>query len=281
VYALGKNSADTNTCSSSTPLIPKVEASNNRSHLREFCSHFSHWCNMKVLIGTCSTWFLLDIAFYGLSLNQSVVLSAIGFAPDPETTPAWETLWKQAIGNLIITLLGSLPGYYVTVFTVERLGRKKIQIIGFAMEIILFTIVAVAYHPLKERAEAAFVVLFVLIQFFFQFGANATTFIIPAEVFPTQFRATAHGLSAACGKAGAIIAAFAFNVLVDRGGKNAFLPQTLGIFAGIQFLGLIATIWLIPESKGKNLDDFESIKLQGRADGVPNLVDIDEEQSVV
>jgi PHS family inorganic phosphate transporter-like MFS transporter len=110
---------------------------------------------------------------------------------------------------------------------------------------------------LKEKAEIVFIVIFALIQFFFQFGANATTFIIPAEVFPTRFRATAHGISAACGKAGAILAAFGFNVLVDYGGKNKFLPETLGIFAGIQFVGLIATIFLIPESKGKNLDDFE------------------------
>jgi PHS family inorganic phosphate transporter-like MFS transporter len=125
------------------------------------------------------------------------------------------------------------------------------------METILFTIVASAFYPLKENAVGAFVFLFVLIQFFFQFGANATTFIIPAEVFPTRFRATAHGLSAACGKAGAITAAFGFNALVNSGGTNAFLPQTLGIFAGIQFVGLIVTILLIPESKGKNLDDFE------------------------
>jgi PHS family inorganic phosphate transporter-like MFS transporter len=125
------------------------------------------------------------------------------------------------------------------------------------MEIILFTVVAATYHQLKEKAVVVFIIIFALIQFFFQFGANATTFIIPAEVFPTRFRATAHGISAAFGKAGAIIAAFGFNVLVDYGGKNKFLPETLAIFAGIQFLGLIATIFLIPESKGKNLDDFE------------------------
>ena len=255
-YALGKkNNTDPNTTSPAEPVIHQDTPHNKRHHLKEFCSYFSHWCNLKVLIGTCSTWFLLDVAFYGLSLNQSVVLSAIGFASG--TTP-WETLWKQAIGNLIITLLGSIPGYYVTVFTVEHLGRKTIQIIGFTMEVILFTIVAAAYYPLKERAVPAFIVLFVLIQFFFQFGANSTTFIIPAEVFPTRFRATAHGLSAACGKAGAILAAFAFNVLVNTGGTNAFLPQTLGIFAAIQFVGLLATIFLIPESKGKDLDDFEN-----------------------
>ena len=260
-YALGENTPDTNTFAPSSEGT-QVQLIQQRSHMKEFFSYFSHWRNFKVLLGTSSTWFLLDIAFYGLSLNQSIVLSAIGFAPDSSKTSPWEVLWKQGLGNLIIIILGSLPGYYVTVFTVERLGRKKIQIIGFVMEIILFTIVAVAFHPLKERAIVAFVILFVLIQFFFQFGANATTFIIPAEVFPTQFRATAHGISAACGKAGAILAAFAFNVLVDYGGKNAFLPETLGIFAAIQFLGLLATIFFVPEPMGKNLDDFESSENQ-------------------
>ena len=263
-YALGVNSQLssrlTNTESVNLPEKPAEE----RHHTRDFLTYFSQWHTLKVLIGTCSTWFLLDIAFYGLSLNQSIVLSAIGFAPDAATTSPWETLWKQAIGNLIITLLGSIPGYYVTVFTVEHLGRKTIQIIGFTMETILFIIVAAAFYPLKERSVAAFVIMFVLIQFFFQFGANATTFIIPAEVFPTRFRATAHGLSAACGKAGAILAAFAFNVLVNKGGKNAFLPQTLGIFAAIQFLGLLATIFLIPESKGRDLDYFEDNEDQWR-----------------
>jgi PHS family inorganic phosphate transporter-like MFS transporter len=271
-YALGKNSSNSTPNASTDNITEQAQKPNERHHLKEFLSHFSHWCNFKVLLGTCSTWFLLDIAFYGLSLNQSIVLSAIDFAPDSETTPRWETLWKQALGNLIIILLGSLPGYYVTVFTVERLGRKTIQIIGFIMEIILFTIVAAAYYPLKEKAEIVFIVIFALIQFFFQFGANATTFIIPAEVFPTRFRATAHGISAACGKAGAILAAFAFNVLVNRGGQNAFLPQTLGIFAGIQFVGLIATIFLIPESRGKNLDDFENNDPQRQIEMSPNEV---------
>ncbi|CAF0766618.1 unnamed protein product [Adineta steineri] len=258
-YASGKKIVDAEDDSSPTgSTISTVKLTKKRSHLKEFISYFSHWKNFKVLLGTCSAWFLLDIAFYGISLNQSIVLSAIGFAPNSATTQPWETLWKQAIGNLIISLLGAIPGYYVTVFTIEHLGRKKIQIIGFTMEIILFTIIAAAFHPLKEHAEAAFVVLFVLVQFFFQFGANSTTFIIPAEVFPTRFRATAHGLSAACGKAGAILAAFGFNVIVNIGGTNAFLPQTLGIFAGIQFIGLMVTIFLIPESKGKNLDDFEN-----------------------
>ena len=41
-------------------------------------------------------------------------------------------------------------------------------------------------------------------------GPNATTFVIPAELFPTKWKSTGHGISAAAGKAGAIIGAFGF-----------------------------------------------------------------------
>ena len=37
-------------------------------------------------------------------------------------------------------------------------------------------------------------------------GANTLTFIIPAEIFPTAYRCTCHGISAAAGKVGSIVA---------------------------------------------------------------------------
>lgn len=46
--------------------------------------------------------------------------------------------------------------------------------------------------------------------FFQNFGPNTTTFIIPGEVFPTRYRSTAHGICAASGKLGAIIAQVSF-----------------------------------------------------------------------
>lgn len=39
-----------------------------------------------------------------------------------------------------------------------------------------------------------------------QFGPNATTWLLPGEVFPTDIRATCHGISAATGKVGALVA---------------------------------------------------------------------------
>ena len=45
----------------------------------------------------------------------------------------------------------------------------------------------------------------------------------PAEVFPTKYRAFAHGISAACGKTGAIISALVFNTLTASIGTPAVL----------------------------------------------------------
>ncbi|KAH8556871.1 major facilitator superfamily domain-containing protein [Umbelopsis sp. PMI_123] len=242
-----------------------------RNHFAEFRAYFSQWKNFKVLFGTASTWFLLDIAFYGLGLNNTIILNAIGFSSKP--TP-WETLWNNAVGQVIISALGSVPGYYLTVFTIEKMGRRTIQLMGFAMCTILFAILGGAYHQILNASMPGFIVIFTLAQLFQNWGANATTFIIPGEVFPTKVRASAHGISAASGKAGAILASFAFNVVVEIGdttsGEHAFLPQTLGIFAGIMFLGLIITFFCIPESKGKDLEEFEE---QPNFDGVPENLD--------
>jgi len=47
---------------------------------------------------------------------------------------------------------------------------------------------------------------------------------VPGEVFPTRYRSTCHGISAASGKLGAIVALIGFSSLKDHGGKDAFIP---------------------------------------------------------
>jgi MFS transporter, PHS family, inorganic phosphate transporter len=96
-------------------------------------------------------------------------------------------------------------------------------------------------------------------KFFFNFGPNATTFIIPAEVFPSRIRASAHGLSAATGKMGAILAALLFNFL----SSNVIgLPNVLWIFFACNVLAAIVTVFLLPETKGRDADlvDLEEIQ---------------------
>jgi len=79
-----------------------------------------------------------------------------------------------------------VPGYYVCVATVERLGRKFIQYMGFTMMTIFLAVIAGAWVPLKANAVWALVIIYALTFFFANFGPNTTTFIIPGEAFPTR-----------------------------------------------------------------------------------------------
>ncbi|KZT18674.1 MFS general substrate transporter [Neolentinus lepideus HHB14362 ss-1] len=233
-------------------------AREKKEHWREFVRYFSEWRHAQTLVGTCLCWFLLDIAFYGINLNQNVVLQQIGFAGSSGSD--WEKLFKIGIGNLIITALGFVPGYYVTVLTIEVLGRKWIQIQGFLLTAMFLGIMAGMFHTLSS---AAFVVCFAFLQFFFNFGANTTTYCYPAEVFPTRFRASAHGISAASGKAGAIISAAGFNALTNRIGT----PAVLWIFFGCCIAGAVATL-LLPEVKGRDPDIVYMEEMKARRAGL-------------
>jgi PHS family inorganic phosphate transporter-like MFS transporter len=215
-----------------------------KAQFSEFVQYFSEWRHAKILIGTCACWFFLDIAFYGINLNQNVVLLEIGYAG--KTGNPWEKLFKVSTGNIIITVLGFVPGYWVSILTIEKLGRKWIQIQGFLMSALFLAILAGKFHSL---APAPFVVCFSFLQFFFNFGANTTTYVYPAEVFPTRFRAFAHGISAASGKAGAIISALAFNSLSNKIGT----PAVLWIFFACCLAGAVFSL-LLPEVRGRDPD---------------------------
>ncbi|CEH14754.1 Inorganic phosphate transporter [Ceraceosorus bombacis] len=265
---LAKKGGDTPVAAENQAVGLKFATVGKKPH-NEFFEYFSEWRHLRVLLGTILGWFLVDITFYGINLNQSVILQAIGFT----TGSTWSKLMKVATGNLIITVAGFLPGYFFTAALIEVIGRKPIQLIGFAMNALFFGILGGKFDEYKAHTNQIFP-LFVFLQFFFNFGANATTFIIPAEAFPTRVRASAHGLSAACGKLGAILASLGFSVLADPK-KSIGQEKVFWIFFAISILGFIVTVLLVPETKGYDADEVDRKELAEKrglgAETNPNL----------
>ncbi|KAF5392299.1 hypothetical protein D9757_001386 [Collybiopsis confluens] len=225
----------------------------------DFRAHFGQWKNMKVLIGTAYSWFALDIAFYGLGLNSGVILQAIGFGT-PLTSgnrKVYDNLMNISVGNIILSVAGLIPGYWASFLLIDSWGRKPIQLMGFIVLTALFIIMGFGYDALRNSASGrkAFVFLYCLTNFFQNFGPNTTTFVIPGEIYPTRYRSTAHGISAACGKLGAIIAQVGFAQLANIHGTNAFVGHILEIFAFFMLTGIGSTL-LIPESKGMTLEEL-------------------------
>ena len=140
---------------------------------------------------------------------------------------------RTSWGNVILSFGGFIPGFFFAGWTIDRIGRKPLQIGGFGILFILFCIIGFAWDDLGAQALFA---LFCLCNFFSNFGPNTTTFIVPGESFPTRYRATAHGISAAAGKTGSIISQVLYNGLKDHGGvTNGFVKHVMQIYAGFMY----------------------------------------------
>lgn len=228
------------------------------------------------LLGCTSTWFLLDIAFYSQNLFQKDIFSSIGWLRAPFKMSALEEVYQVSRAQALIALVSTVPGYWATVALVDVIGRWVIQMTGFFFMTIFMLILTLQYDTLRgDRCEddptqfcggnhTAFLTLYSLTFFFANFGPNVTTFIIPAELFPARLRSTCHGISAAAGKAGAIVGAFGFQYAAQSrkqgeqekgystgiGLKNSFLLLTV-----INAAGFFCT-FLVPETKGRSLEDL-------------------------
>ncbi|KAK8491306.1 hypothetical protein V6N13_127914 [Hibiscus sabdariffa] len=204
------------------------------------------------LLGTASTWFLLDIAFYSQNLFQKDIFTAIGWIPKAKTMNAIEEVYRIARAQTLIALCSTVPGYWFTVALIDKMGRFRIQLMGFIfMTLFMFALAIPYHHWTLPHNRIGFVVMYSLTFFFSNFGPNATTFVVPAEIFPARLRSTCHGISAASGKAGAMVGAFGFLYAAEGIG----VQRSLIILGVVSLLGTFFT-FLVPESKGKSLEEM-------------------------
>lgn len=203
------------------------------------------------LLGTAGSWFFLDIAFYGNSVSSTLILHSL--APNA-------SLIHATLLSATIFLVFALPGYWVSAFNVDRIGRKKIQFFGFLVMTISFA--CIGWIPNLTSYVMPFVIIYGISYFFTEFGPNTTTFVVPSEVFPTEIRGFANGISAGSGKIGAFIGALIVPILLAR----FSLSGTEGIMAIVSALGMLTTL-LIPEFKERSLSDQSS---DGESGQTPN-----------
>nr|XP_004493351.2 inorganic phosphate transporter 1-4-like [Cicer arietinum] len=178
---------------------------------------------------------------------------------------ALEEVYRIARAQTLIALCSTVPGYWFTVALIDRIGRFAIQLMGFFFMTVFMFALAIPYeHWTHKDNRIGFVALYSLIFFFANFGPNATTFVVPAEIFPARFRSTCHGISSAAGKLGAIVGAFGFLYLAqnkDKSKADAGYPAGIGVKNSLLLLGVVNILgfcftFLVPEANGKSLEEM-------------------------
>ncbi|KAM7462546.1 hypothetical protein LguiA_030667 [Lonicera macranthoides] len=246
------------------PEQEKLESQEEKNKFGLFSKEFLRRHGLH-LLGTTSTWFLLDIAFYSQNLFQKDIFSAIGWIPPAQTMNAIQEVYRIARAQTLIALCSTVPGYWFTVFFIDKIGRFAIQLMGFFfMTVFMFALALPYNHWTHKDNRIGFVIMYSLTFFFANFGPNATTFVVPAEIFPARLRSTCHGISAASGKAGAMVGAFGFlyaaqsqnSAKTDKGYPPGIgVRNSLIVLGVVNFLGMCFT-FLVPESNGKSLEEM-------------------------
>jgi MFS family permease len=202
-------------------------------------------------IFTAVPWFLMDIAVYGVGIFTPTLLAALALAGPDATFMADDIASTQGTAMLDVFLV---IGFGIAILLVDRVGRVPLQLFGFAMMAIALVLLAFA-EGLGGGGEAhiALVILgFALFNTFMNAGPNATTYALPAEVFPGEVRAAGHGFAAACAKFGAAIGVFLFPILVDDIGTSALLY----VIAGGCLIAFAVTVAFRIEPRGRSLEEI-------------------------
>lgn len=152
----------------------------------------------------------------------------------------------QVVDNNLVRVLqlSSIPaiaGSLTVIPLVNYVSRKSHFIWTSVVLTILFAAMAIAVsQTYAQPTHLASVVLYALAQFMFNLGPNTLTFVLAAEVFPTEFRGTCYGIAAASGKIGAIVVR---PIIEAVGREKQGLVTMLSVFSGVLFFMAFVAWW--------------------------------------
>ncbi len=222
---------------------------------RHWTAIFSRAYRRRTLLVTLP-WFLMDIATYGVGLFTTLLLGAIHPGKGTHRLLGWD--WENTLHSGVADLF-LLAGALGALWLVPRFGRIQMQVWGFWGMCIGMLVLWLGNAG--NWTVAAILGAFGAYNISMTLGPNATTFILPAEMYPTEVRAFGAGFAAAAAKMGATLSVFALPLLQNAAGVGTVLLAMVLVSAA----GAILTYTFRVEGHGLTLEEHHgALSLLGR-----------------
>jgi len=213
----------------------EVKVNDNLMDSNTLSSYFSKFG--KVFVMASVLWFLFDLTGYANGLfGPTLIARSIGIV-------------NPAIFSLVISLGFGFPGKFLGISTIDKIGRKPLQIIGSAGEGLFLLLFAVL---LGGAPSLGLMALYGMHEFLGSLGPGiiSTAGMLGVELAPTRVRSIVQAITVASGRSGAAIASFLFPILFISVSKEI----ALAFFAILMFVAAMIT-FMVPETKGKPLEE--------------------------
>jgi SP family xylose:H+ symportor-like MFS transporter len=175
----------------------------------------------------------------------------------PEIFKKLGTGTDTALLQTVVVGAVNLTFTIVAIWTVDRLGRKPLMIIGASgMGISLFAMGLSAFYQKTELWFLLFILGYIAS---FALSVGPVTWVILSEIFPTRIRGRAMAIATVCLWGANYVVSQTFPMMNENvwlvGKFNRAFP--FWVYGGLCVVLVVFVLLCVPETKGKTLEEIE------------------------
>ncbi|KAJ6413918.1 hypothetical protein OIU84_006674 [Salix udensis] len=160
-------------------------------------------------------------------------------------------------GPIIFALL-QIPTSIATVLLMDSFGRRTLLMVSATTSCLCLFLVGLSFcfqesHNLKELTPILTLVGILGFGIGFTIGMSGIPWVIMAEIFPVNVKASAGSLMVLTSWASSWVVTYTFNFMLEWSSAGTFF-----IFTGMCALTILFVWKLVPETKGRTLEEIQS-----------------------
>lgn len=174
--------------------------------------------------------------------------------------------------SLVQTILVGFINFLFTIvalWLIDKVGRKALLLVGSASMAICLLVIGVAFQT--GNTAGPLVLIFILIYVAsFAISLGPVVWVIMSEIFPNRIRGKATAIAAMTLWAADYVVSQSFPPLLSSAGP----ATTFWLYGSMALLTFFFTWRIVPETKGKSLEEIESLwssKEENATSAVPKL----------
>lgn len=189
----------------------------------------------------------VSVAIFSVSVGINAV---IFYGPRILREGGEDSVSEALLGSVILGAV-NFAFSIAALFLVDRLGRKPLLLWGLGGMCAAMVAIGISFNPDGGKGVLLSILAFVA---FYAVSLGPVTWVIVSEIFPTRARGAAAAACMVVMYLADFAVTLAFPSVMERLGKGAFY-----LFAAICAGAAIFILALVPETKGKSLEEIESM----------------------
>jgi SP family xylose:H+ symportor-like MFS transporter len=225
--------------------ITEIRASLSQHHSGRLCSFGALLIFIGIMLSVFQQFVGINVVLY----YAPEIFKNVGFDTNASL---FQTIIVGAV-NLIFTV--------VAIFTVDRLGRKPLQVIGALVMAVAMLVLGCAFAMQIKGVMALLCMLLYIAGFAVSWGP--VVWVLLSEIFPNQVRGKAMAVAVAAQWIANFIVSWTFPILNDNPHLlNAFHHGfAYWIYGAMSLLAALFMWKFVPETKGRTLEQMENLWL--------------------